>query len=324
MRQSARLRFGWILLAIGTGAGTGCCLETITSFASNTTGGSSVGTTTGTGTSSGGASSSGGSSTGGNSTGAPFFIGAVEAETITTVDPNGTDEPLIFSVSGQFLPASEWPACTSDSLVTQGNACCFGAGTTTAPGVSAGLLTLTVGMEPPSDGGGAQGSQTELLFDANSDVYDSEGEVIPSDAGPWFSTLWASGDVVPAFTVSTNAFPPPAPIVDAGLNALQTLSTSQDWAVPLTPSEFEFLFYDRVILEVDGVGSIICQVTDEAAFRPPLIVPAALLANFAGHSGTVSIYRDEYSGLADAGSLLVGFRTGVGIRTSPGAVSFTP
>jgi hypothetical protein len=33
--------------------------------------------------------------------------------------------------------------------------------------------------------------------------------------------------------------------------------------------------------------------------------------------------RDEY-GFVDAGALLVGFRSGVGIRTSHGAVSFRP
>ncbi len=314
---------GWILLALGA-AGTGCCLESVSGSARNSTGEPSVGATTGSGTAGGGTSSGGASSSGAISTGASFFVGAVEVETLTTIDPNSSAEPPILSMNGQFLPASEWPSCTSDSLVVQENACCFAAGTSTVPGLSAGALTLTLGVEPPSDGGGAQGSQETFLFNGKSGVYDSEGEIIPADAGPWFSTLWASGDVVPAFNVSIDGFPPPEPVVTPSLGQLGSLSTSQDWTIPLTPSELEFQFHDRVILEVDGVGSIICEVTDEGAFNPPLVVPAAQLANFTGHMGTVSIHRDEYTGLADAGSLLIGFRNGVAIRTSPGAVSFTP
>ena len=255
------------------------------------------------------------------------FVGAFEAETVTTVIPDGGDEPPIFSLNGQFLPGNEWPSCSSESVVAQTDPCCFAAGTETVPSLSAG--TLQGELDVRDSVGATAESGFSLVFNADAGGYHSESP-IPAVGLEWFATtLSAKGDVVSAFSVSLDGVDPletlpPEPVVTPDLGQLGTLLTSQDWAVPLTPSQLEILFHDRLILEVDGVGSIICQVTDEAALNPPLVVPAALLANFSGHSGTVSIYRDEYTGFIDAGALLVGFRSGVGIRTSPGVVSFTP
>jgi hypothetical protein len=53
-------------------------------------------------------------------------------------------------------------------------------------------------------------------------------------------------------------------------------------------------------------------------------VPAAMLARFDGHQGTVTITRDDYPQWVDAGAVLLGLRWGVGAQTEANGVSFTP
>jgi hypothetical protein len=130
-----------------------------------------------------------------------------------------------------------------------------------------------------------------------------------------------TGDVVPAFMDVAPVFQ--GPLLQApDLGALSTLSTSQDWSPQLTPSNSPC--NDRVIIDSPDVGQILCELNDTGqSTTPALVVPAALLGNFSGHTGTVTIYRDDYE-LVDVGALVLGMRLGSGIRTETNSVTFTP
>lgn len=140
-----------------------------------------------------------------------------------------------------------------------------------------------------------------------------------------FTDLSASGDVVPAFDLPGSRLQGPAPVLMPDLGQLTSLSTSQDWTVPLVPSQLEYAFVDRLMIQSpDVTGVIVCATFDEGVLNPPLVVPAALLSPFSGHQGTVSIYRDDDRGPIDAGAVFVDYRVGVGVQTGANAVSFTP
>ncbi len=295
---------GWMALA-------GCCLETT---GTETATGTGIATGSGTGRATGTTS---GSSTGGSSTGAPNgpFFGEIEAETLTTFEPGSDAGGSVSFFAARFLPSNTWPDCRSDQnpSVAAGS-CCF-APPTTSPGLSAGTLHAIVAI----DDGGPQGP--EVAFDEDGGVYLSTFQNSPGSAS--LAGASATGDVVPAFTASGFLFQGNAPVLTPDLGEMTTLSTRQDWTVPLTPSEFEFEFQDRVIVDSEDVGRIICETDDEGVLRPALVVPASLLGPFSGHTGTVTIYRDDYD-LVDAGAVVLGIRLGSGIRTAANAVSFTP
>jgi hypothetical protein len=139
---------------------------------------------------------------------------------------------------------------------------------------------------------------------------------------------WTGGvvapSVVPAFNTELNLTKGPVPVLTPDLSELSILSTTKDWTVPLMASQIDAGFEDRVIIDSDEIGHIICETHDEGtALTPRLVVQASLLANFRGHTGTVKVYRDDYT-LVDAGALLVGIRLGAGSGTATNAVSFTP
>ncbi len=240
-----------------------------------------------------------------------LFSGAVAVETLTVLTP-GTDGGATRSfLAGKFLPSIESPPCDVDA-----GPCCFYPMSTPAAGLSAGILTLAAALD---DGGTGT---VVVPFDPDGGSYQAD-TFAPINA-EWLSFLSASGDVVPAFGIETTRLQGPVPVLTPGLDQLSTLSTGQDWVVPLVPSELEYLFSDRVIVEADGVGLIVCQTADEGALNPPLVVSASLLANFSGHQGTVTIYRDDDPGAIDAGAVLLDYRVGIGIQTPTDGVSFTP
>jgi hypothetical protein len=284
----------------------GCCLSTTESSGSSGAG-SSSGTSTGPST----GTSTGTSTTGGSSTGGPTgpFFGEIEAETLT---PEGALTSAVFTA--KFMPTAEWPACRSDLVPeTPPGSCCFVPPAPATTGLSAGTLQAVIAI----DDGGPQGPRIE--FDGDGGFY-----LAPFEAGlGGLAGVSATGAVVPAFMETFSLLKGPNPVLTPDLSQLSTLSTSQDWTVPLTPSELEFFFYDRVIVDSPDVGQIICETNDEGALLPALVVPAALLGNFSGHTGTVTIYRDDYA-VVDAGALVLGVRLGAGIRTADNAVTFTP
>jgi hypothetical protein len=295
---------------------TGCCFETTSGRSFDTSsGGSGTGSGTGgvAGASSSSAGSSGTSSTGTGTTGfSGPFLGSIAVERLASEDdPDGG----ITTLQGQFVMASDWPTCTPDTLLFDSGkvSCCFQPSGAAPLTPSAGTLKVLV----PLDDGGVSSLWVSPLLGG---TYDGQ---VPS--GPWFSGLAASGGDVPAFEIDALGLQGPTPALTPPLAALTSLSTTQEWNVPLTPSELEYSFRDTVELEADGVGSVYCVTFDEGALSPPLVVPAGMLANLAGHSGTVTVTRDDYRGLMDAGpQVQLGFRVGVRVQTAVGGVAFAP
>jgi hypothetical protein len=196
--------------------------------------------------------------------------------------------------------------------------CSYGYGIA-SPGLSAGPITVSF----PLDDGGIE--QTGVAFNPAAGVYDSDISIPLSGGLGWVSDLAASGDVVPAFDISEEHLQGPAPVLMPDLSELTSLSTGQNWTVPLVPSPLEYGFIDRLIItSTDVLSVIVCQTNDEASLVPPLVVAASLLAPFNGHQGTIAIYRDDDQGWFDAGAVSIDYRVGIGVQTAVNAVSFTP
>jgi hypothetical protein len=243
------------------------------------------------------------------------FTGSVAIETLTRLMPGTDGGTSRTSLEGRFQPSSQW--LQAECIIDAGVCCSSSVGLPNR-GLSAGIITVSF---PLADGGV---EQTSVDFDPDAGAYDSDISIPLSNGFGWVSDLSASGEVVPAFDIPDEHLQGPAPVLMPDLSELMSLSTGQDWTVPLVPSPLEYGFIDTLIIEGADGTIISCQTNDEGSLIPPLVVAESLLAPLQGQKGTIYIYRDDYRGGLDAGGVNIDYRVGIGVMTGFNAISFTP